>query len=104
MNGKNQVSKVDAARAYKLAFTAQHAFHDFFFQVKEFSPLNQGMDLPDVQFREMSGCTGCRAASASHAKPDGGLYFIDKVSNTLVVGIKINLTVFADRVPERFHS
>jgi hypothetical protein len=103
MNRKDQVPEVNAARANKLAFTTEHAFHDFFFQLLNFPPLNEGMDQPDVEIREMAGRTGGSAASAAHAEPDRRFSFVDKPGHFPVIRIEINLPVFADRIAKRFH-
>jgi len=103
MDRKDQVSQVNAARTNKLAFAAEHAFHNFFFEVLQFSPLYKGMDPPDVEIREMTCRTGCSAASAAHAQPDRRFDLVDEPSYFPVIRIEINLPVLTDRVTKGFH-
>jgi hypothetical protein len=104
MYRKDQVSQVNTSRANELAFAAQHAFHDFLFQVIKLTSLDKSMDPADVEFSEMPCRAGPGATSATHAKPDGRLYCINKSGYFTIIGIEINLPVFADRVPKGFHA
>ena len=103
MYGKDQVSKVHATRANELAFSAEHAFHDFFFQMVDFSPLKEGQNLPDVEIRELPGRTGGSTASASHTETDRRFDFIDDPRYFPVIRIVINLPVVTDPITKRFH-
>jgi len=104
MDRKDQISQVNAARANKLTFAAQHAFHDFIFQVEGLSPLNKGMYPADVEAGEMARRTGCRAAAAPDTQPDGGFHLLDKPGYFPVDCIEIYLAVPADRVSKGFHA
>ena len=98
MNQKDEVPEVHAAWTNKLAFAAKHAFHDFFFQMMDLSPLDECMDSPDVEISEMTCRTGGSAASAAEAKPDRWFCLPDKPGDDPVIRIKINLPVLADRI------
>jgi len=66
MYRKDQVSQVDAAWANKLAFAAQHTFHDFSFKVVKFTSPDKCMDPADIEFSEMSCRTGRGATSTAY--------------------------------------
>jgi len=104
MDRKDQVPQVNTPGADQLTLAAQHAFHDFLFQLMGFPSLDECMHPSDIEFCKMSGRTGCSAAPASHAQADGRFKGIDEPGHFPVVCIEINLPVLGDRVAERFHA
>jgi hypothetical protein len=100
MDREDQVPEADAPRADQLAFAAKHALHDFLLQSFRFSPPDEGMKAPDVEFGEMTDRTGRGTTAATVTFPDGGFHRGDKIDHLPVIPVIIDLAVLADRITE----
>jgi len=90
----DHIPGIDAAGTNQLAFSAHHAFGNFFSKAFCFATLNQKVDFPGIEVGQPGGRTGSRAASATNAPFKRWFMLCDKPGDRKIVIFEVNLSSF----------
>ena len=90
----NYISGIDAARTYQLAFSAHHAFCNFFGKAFCFASLDQQIDFPWIKVGQLSGRTRGRTASTTNAPFERWFVLSHKFGDREIIVPEVYLSPF----------
>lgn len=97
---EHDFARVDAPRADKPAFAAEHAFRQLFVSAGVFAPAHEGLYFTQVERCEVSGRTGGRAVAAGDAGLQFGVLAEQLPRVAQVVLVEVDRTGLVDRISE----